>query len=300
MTGLARAWPPTDVPTDGGERRAGPSPRPDRDRARRPRPLARADRALRSPALLFVAAAVLAALAAPLLLGDRPFRVDLDAMLLPPSATHPLGTDENGRDLLARLLWGARATLGIGVGGAALAVAIGVALGAAAGYRGGWLDAAAMRLVDLALAIPSLFVILLFSAIFSTGVLHLIVLIGLTGWMNVARLTRGAVQGLVASPFVESARAVGASDLRIAVRHLLPNATAVLLVASLAQLNRAILAEATISFLGIGVKPPEPTWGNLLIGAQDYLWTAPWLAIAPGVAITATLLAIFALGERRP
>lgn len=248
--------------------------------------------------LLFLALVFLVALLAPLLLGDRPFRVDLGAMLEPPSSAHPLGTDENGRDVLARLLWGARATVGIGVGGAALAVLIGVALGAAAGYRGGWLDAATMRTVDFALAFPSLFVILLFSAVFSTGVPQLIVLIGLTGWMTVARLTRGVFRGLVGSPFVESAHAIGASDARIALRHMLPNATGVLLVASLAQLNRAILTEATISFLGLGVKPPEPTWGNLLIGAQDYLWTAPWLAVAPGVAITATLLAIFTLGDR--
>jgi peptide/nickel transport system permease protein len=251
------------------------------------------------PALLFLSLVFLVALLAPLLLGDRAFRVDLNAMLEPPSAAYPLGTDENGRDVLARLLWGARATIGIGVGGAALAVVIGVALGAAAGYWGGWIDGIAMRVVDFALAFPSLFVILLFSAIFSTGVPQLIVLIGLTGWMTVARLTRGVVRGLATSPFVEAAHAVGASDVRIAARHLLPNATSVLVVASLSQLNRAILTEATISFLGMGVKPPEPTWGNLLIGAQDYLWSAPWLAVVPGVAITATLLAIFTLGDHR-
>lgn len=253
----------------------------------------------RSPALFFLGLVFLVAAFAPWLLGERAFEVNLDAILEAPSAAHPLGTDENGRDLLARLLWGARATIGIGVGGAALAVVIGVMVGAAAGYRGGWLDVGAMRVVDFALAFPSLFVILLFSAVFSTGVAQLIVLIGLTGWMTVARLTRGVFRELVTSPFVESARALGATDLRIAGRHLLPNATGVLIVASLTQLNRAILTEATISFLGMGVKPPDPTWGNLLIGAQDYLWTAPWLAIAPGVAITATLLAIFALGDRR-
>jgi peptide/nickel transport system permease protein len=115
--------------------------------------------------------------------------------------------------------------------------------------------------------------------------------------MTVARLTRGVFRELVTSPFVESAQAVGASGLRIVVRHLLPNTTGVLVVASLTQLNRAILTEATISFLGMGVKPPEPTWGNLLIGAQNYLWTAPWLAVVPGVAITVTLLAIFKLGD---
>lgn len=252
-----------------------------------------------SPALLFLALVMLVAALAPLLLGDRAFRIDLNAILEPPSAAHVLGTDENGRDVLARLLWGARATIGIGLGGAALAVVLGVALGAAAGYCGGWFDSVSMRVVDFALAFPSLFVILLFSAVFSTGVPQLIVLIGLTGWMTVARLTRGVFRGLATSPFVESAHAIGATDLRIALRHLLPNAMSVLVVASLSQLNRAILTEATISFLGMGVKPPEPTWGNLLIGAQDYLWSAPWLAVVPGVAITATLLAIFTLGDHR-
>lgn len=251
----------------------------------------------RSPALLFLLAVVAVAVVAPPLLGNRPFAVDLGVILEPPSAQYPLDTDENGRDVLARLLRGTQATFGIGLGGAALSVAIGVACGAIAGYRGGWLDGALMRIVDFGLAFPSLFVILLFSAVFSTGVVQIVILIGLTGWMSVARLTRGVFRELVASPFVESAHAVGAGGTRIVVRHLLPNATGVLVVASLAQLNRAILTEATISFLGMGVKPPEPTWGNLLIGGQNYLWTAPWLAIVPGVAITITLLAIFKLGE---
>jgi peptide/nickel transport system permease protein len=295
MTPTAR---PPDNARPPGSARPPYNVRPS-DKARAGGPVARLRRVSWSPALVFLGLVFLVALLAPLLLGDRAFRVDLNAMLEPPSRTHVLGTDENGRDMLARLLWGARATLGIGLGGAALAVVIGVALGAAAGYWGGWIDVAAMRVVDFALAFPSLFVILLFSAVFSTGVPQLIVLIGLTGWMTVARLTRGVVRGLATSPFVESAHAIGASDVRIALRHLLPNATSVLIVASLSQLNRAILTEATISFLGMGVKPPEPTWGNLLIGAQDYLWSAPWLAVVPGVAITATLLAIFTLGDHR-
>lgn len=238
------------------------------------------------------------AVLAPPLLGERPFAVDLNAILENPSAEHPLGTDENGRDVLARLAWGARMTLGIGLAGAALAVVIGTALGALAGYRGGWTDALLMRVVDFALAFPSLFVILLFSAVFRTGLLQLILLIGLTGWMSVARLARGVFREVGGAPFVESARACGAGGTRIVARHLVPNALQVLFVAAIAQTNRSILAEATISFLGMGIKPPAPTWGNLLIGAQDYLWTAPWLAVAPGLAITATMLAIFKLGDR--
>ena len=252
---------------------------------------------MRSPAVVYLLGVGALALLAPLLLGNRPFAIDLGLILEPPSLAHPLGTDENGRDVLARLVWGTRATFGIGLGGAALSVILGVACGAIAGYRGGWIDSVLMRVVDFALAFPSLFVILLFSAVFNTGVVQIVVLIGLTGWMTVARLTRGVFRELVTSPFVEAAHAAGASGPRVVVRHLLPNTTGVLIVASLAQLNRAIVTEATISFLGMGVKPPEPTWGNLLIGAQNYLWTAPWLAIAPGVAITTTLLVIFTLGD---
>lgn len=229
----------------------------------------------------------------------EPYRIDLDAILLGPSPAHPLGTDENGRDLLARLLLGARATLGIGLGGAALAVALGTALGAVAGYRGGGVDAILMRLVDFALALPSLFAILLFTALVRAGPGQLVVLIGLTGWMGVARLTRGGIRDLLNAPYVEAARASGATAGRVVLRHLLPNMGGVLFVAALVQLSRAILAEATISFLGLGIQPPEPTWGNLLIGAQDYLYTAPWLAIAPGLAITLTLLAIYSLGMGR-
>lgn len=240
------------------------------------------------------------------------YRVDLDAVLQPPSLAHPLGTDETGRDALARLLVGAQATLSIGAGGAALAVLLGSLLGASAGYAGGatgegnrlgWiggaLDAMLMRFVDFALAFPSLFAILLFTSFFKAGPLQLVVLIGLTGWMPVARLVRGSVRELLHSPYVEAARAVGASRRRIVLRHLLPNTGGVLFVAALVQLNRAVLAEATISFLGLGIQPPDPTWGNLLIGAQVYLHSAPWLAVAPGLAITLTLLAVYSLGIRR-
>ena len=241
---------------------------------------------------------LLVALAAPRMLGEAPFAIDLNAILEPPSASHPLGTDENGRDVLARVLFGARMTLGIGLGGAALAVAVGTVLGGLAGYLGGWVDALVMRVVDFMLAFPSLFAILLFSALLSTGLVQLDFLIGLTGWMPVARLARGAFRGLMTLPYVEAARACGADGARIVGRHLLPNALGVLFVAALAQVNRSIMAEATISFLGMGIKPPAPTWGNLLIGAQDYLWTAPWLAVAPGIALTVTMLAIFLLGDR--
>jgi peptide/nickel transport system permease protein len=235
----------------------------------------------------------------PSLLPLDAYRVDLDAILVPPSFAHPLGTDENGRDVLARLLLAARGTLGIGLAGAAIALIFGAGVGGLAGYLGGAADAVLMRLVDLGLSFPSLFVILLVSAVFPSGAIPLIVLIGLTGWMPVARLVRGSVRELVAGPAVEAARALGANGGRLIVRHLLPHIRGVLCVMGLVQLNRAILAEATISFLGFGIQPPVPTWGNMLIGAQNYVFTAAWLAVAPGLAISATLLAIHALGIGR-
>ncbi len=242
---------------------------------------------------------LIALLALPSLVPLKPNRVDLDAILLRPSRTHLLGTDENGRDALARLLVGARATLGIGVAATLVAVTLGALLGALAGYYGEVVDAVLMRAVDFALAFPSLFAILLFTSFVTVGPVQLVLLIGLTGWMAVARLIRGNVRELLNAPYVEAARATGASGGRIILRHLLPNTGGVLFVATLVQLNRSILAEATISFLGLGIQPPAPTWGNLLIGAQDFLYTAPWLAIAPGVAITLTLLTIYRLGMDR-
>jgi len=232
----------------------------------------------------------------PSLLPLDPYRVDLDAILRSPSVAHPLGTDENGRDVLARLLLGARATLGIGLGATLVAIVLGTAIGALAGYHGGLLDSVLMRCVDFALAFPSLFAILLFAAVFPPGPAQLIFLIGLTGWMTTARLVRARMQELLAAPYVEAARSLGAGVREVICNHLVPNLHGILFVAGLVQLSRSILAEATISFLGFGVQPPTPTWGSLLIGAQNYVYTGPWLALAPGLAITGTLLAISRLG----
>jgi peptide/nickel transport system permease protein len=236
----------------------------------------------------------------PGLLSLDPYTVDLDGILKGPSPAHPLGTDENGRDALARLVVGARATIGIGLGATLVAIALGTLIGAMAGYRGGLLDSVLMRCVDFALAFPSLFAILLFAAIFSPGPAQLVLLIGCTGWMTTARLVRARVKELLTTPYVEAARSLGASGRGVVCRHLVPNLHGILFVAGLVQLSRSILAEATISFLGFGVQPPVPTWGNLLIGAQHYVYSAPWLALAPGLAITGTLLVISTLGIGGP
>jgi peptide/nickel transport system permease protein len=243
-----------------------------------------------------VAGGLVAVLLLPSLLSLDAYKVDLTAVLQVPGLSHVLGTDENGRDVLARLLVGGRGTLGIALVATLVAVLLGTTIGGIAGYRGGVLDALLMRGVDLALAFPSLFAILLVSAILPAGPLLLIGLIGATGWMPTARLVRARVQTLLGTAYVEAARALGVSDRQVLWRHLVPNLVDLLLVSGLVQLSRSILAEATISFLGFGVQPPAPTWGNLLMGAQNYVYTAPWLALAPGLAITGTLLVVSGLG----
>jgi peptide/nickel transport system permease protein len=235
-------------------------------------------------------------LALPSLLPLDPYRVDLDGLLKPPSLTHWLGTDDTGRDLLARLVLGGRATLGIALAATLIALALGTLAGALAGYRGGVADAVLMRLVDFGLAFPSLFAILLVASVVSPGPVSLLAVIGVTSWMATARLVRAAVRQLSGAAYTEAARSLGASGGRVIWRHHLPNLAGVLVVVGLVQFSRSILAEATVSFLGFGVQPPAPTWGNLLMGAQTSVFTAPWLAIAPGVAITLTLVALASLG----
>jgi peptide/nickel transport system permease protein len=187
----------------------------------------------------------------------------------------------------------------IGATGMALSVAVGGALGGVAGYRGGTLDRVLMRAVDAGLAFPALFAILILTALLPPGAAALVGLIGLTGWMPVARLVRGSVREVTGTPFVDAALALGAPGWRILGWHVAPHCAAVLGVAALVQFNRAILTEASISFLGFGLQPPAPSLGNLLTGAQDYAYTAPWLALAPGLVLALTLLLLHALGRRR-
>jgi peptide/nickel transport system permease protein len=243
---------------------------------------------------------VLLLLALPSLLPLDPYRVDLEAILIAPDATHWLGTDETGRDLLARLLLGARATLGIALGATLVAMVLGTLVGALAGYRGGVTDAILMRLVDFGLAFPSLFAVLLVASVVPPGPVPLILVIGVTNWMAAARLVRASVRQLRSAAYTEAARSLGASAGRVIRRHHLPNLAGLLLVIGLVQFSRSILAEATVSFLGFGVQPPAPTWGNLLMGAQASVFTAPWLAIAPGLAITLTMIALASLGIGGP
>lgn len=242
--------------------------------------------------LLFVVS-----LLAPWLTPYRPETIDAYNVLMPPSAAHWLGTDELGRDVLTRLLFGARISLKVGFVAVGIAVVIGTAVGLVAGYYGGWADAVLMRLVDIMLCFPTFFLILAVIAMLEPSIWYIMVVIGVTGWMGVARLVRAEVLSLREREFVMAARGLGASDLRIIVRHILPNALSPVLVSATLGVAGAILTESALSFLGIGVQPPTPSWGNILTSGKDYLEFAWWLSLFPGLAILVTVLSYNLIGE---
>jgi peptide/nickel transport system permease protein len=225
-----------------------------------------------------------------------------------PSWHHPLGTNDLGQDQLARLLIGGRISLAVGVSAMAVSLTLGTLIGAIAGYFGDWLDVVLMRVTDLFLALPQLPLVLLVVYLFrdpvtratsaETGIFILVVsLIGLLNWMSVARLVRGNILKLREMEFVQAAIALGASPIQIIRRHLLPNVLNVIIVAATLAVGNAIITESTLSFLGLGFPPDVPTWGQMLYTAKDYLETAPWLAIFPGLAIFLTVLSINYLGD---
>jgi peptide/nickel transport system permease protein len=240
--------------------------------------------------------AVLAVVVPPL--SPYPYsEIDLQTIKQPPSLAHWMGTDELGRDLGTRLMIGGRISLAIGLAGALVASFVGAGIGALAGYYGGWVDAVTMSAVDLLLAIPILPVLIVISAFTRPSVTALVLLVASFAWMQTARLVRGSFLSLKEQEFTEAARAVGASDRRIIFRHLLPNAVAPLSVASALLVGRIVVMESVLSFLGLGVQQPVPSWGNLLYGAQNYLATEPWLATFPGVFIFLAVLGVNLLGD---
>jgi peptide/nickel transport system permease protein len=243
--------------------------------------------------ILMVLAAVFAGSIAPY--GEN--EIDLFNITAPPSNAHLLGTDELGRDELSRLFYGGRISLLVGVATALLATAIGIVVGAVAGYYGGWLDAALMRFVDVMLAFPAIFLLLILFSIVGSSVWSVIVFLGLFSWMWLARIIRGEFMSLKQRDFVEAARSIGVPDGRLIVRHLLPNVTAAIIVSLTLDVAYAMLAEAALSFLGFGVPPGTPTWGNMLNAARPNFTTAPLLAIAPGLTLTIAVLAINFVGD---
>ncbi|WP_211234153.1 ABC transporter permease [Desulfocurvus vexinensis] len=238
-----------------------------------------------------------AALGAPWLAPADPTALNVDAILQAPSLTHPLGTDALGRDVLSRLLWGGRVSLWVGFVAVGLSVSIGLALGLAAGYFGGLVDETIMRGVDVMLCFPSFFLILAVIAFLEPSLTNIMIVIGLTSWMGVARLVRAETLTLRGRDFVLAARVAGAGPVRILLLHILPNALAPVLVSATLGVAGAILVESSLSFLGLGVQPPMPSWGNVLMEGKDVLTVAPWLSFFPGLAILVTVLGYNLLGE---
>jgi peptide/nickel transport system permease protein len=236
-------------------------------------------------------------LAAPWLAPYDPGQIDLQAVLMPPGSEHPLGTDTLGRDVLSRIIYGSRVSLKVGFVAVGLATLIGLIIGAMAGFYGGWVDFWLMRLVDLMLCFPSFFLILAVIAILEPSIWNIMVVIGLTGWMGVARLIRAEFLSLREREFVVAARALGASDVRLMLRHMLPNALAPVMVSATLGVAGAILTESALSFLGLGVQPPTPSWGNILTAGKDNIEIAWWLSFFPGLAILITVMSYNLLGE---
>jgi peptide/nickel transport system permease protein len=246
--------------------------------------------------LVVLCLAVVAILASALAPWD-PHRVDVKKILEPPSPVHLLGTDQLGRDVFSRMLYGARVSLAVGFVSVGIATIIGVMLGSAAGYHGGTIDALIMRLVDLMLVFPRFFLLLAVLAFLKPSIWTIMMVIGLTGWMGVTRLVRAEFLSLKEREFVVWSQAIGASGFRIVWRHILPNAMAPVLVAMTLGIPAAILTESGLSFLGLGVQPPFATWGNILNEGKDTIEIAWWLSLYPGVAILVTVLSYNLLGE---
>ncbi len=247
--------------------------------------------------LALVTMLFLVAVAAPVIAPYDPQAIDTWHVLEPPSKAHLLGTDSLGRDCLSRLIYGARISLLVGFVAVGIATFVGTVLGALAGFYGRWVDSLVMRFVDIMLCFPSIFLIMAVIAFLEPSIWNIMAVIGLTGWMGVARLVRAEFLSLRRRDFVLAARISGASNMRIVFSHILPNAMAPVLVSATLGIGGAILTESALSFLGIGVQPPTPSWGNMLTEGKDNLEIAWWLSVFPGLAILVTVLAYNLLGE---
>jgi len=234
---------------------------------------------------------------APLFAPYNPSMIDIKSILVGPSSSHWLGTDDLGRDVLSRMLWGGRISLEVGFVAVGIATLIGIILGSLAGFYGGWIDSLIMRAVDIMLSIPTIFLILAVIAILEPNIINIMIIIGLTSWMEPARLIRAEFITLKEREFVIAAHAIGATDRRIIMKHILPNGLSPILVSATMGIGGAILIESGLSFLGLGVQPPTPSWGSLLSAGKDNIEIAWWLSAFPGLAILITVLGYNLLGE---
>lgn len=247
--------------------------------------------------IIVVALVVATAVMAPLLAPYGPVEGDLSSSLQPPSPSHWLGTDQLGRDLFSRILYGARVSLAIGLATVGIAGALGLCVGIVSGYLGGKTDAVLMRLVDVQLSFPFILLALVVNAILGIGLQNIILTLIISGWVVYARLIRGEVLALKTLDYVEAARALGAQETRIVTVHLLPNLWTPLIILSSLQVAQFIVAEAAISFLGFGVQPPTASWGNMLNEGKTYIYNAWWMTTFPGLALVVTALGVNLVGD---
>jgi peptide/nickel transport system permease protein len=244
-----------------------------------------------------LAALAILALAAPSVAPHPPDLANFDHRLAPPGGIHPFGADHLGRDVLSRTIWAGRTSLSIGFLSTAIAVVAGVLVGAFAGYFGGWTDTALMRATDMVLAFPVFFIIVMFLALFGPSVGGLIFVIGATSWPPTARLVRAEFLRMRTLDFVTAARGLGASELRVMARHILPNVVTVIVISVTLRVGIAILAEASLSYLGLGVQPPTASWGNLVADGREYLRSAWWVSLLPGAFVFLSVMAFNLIGD---
>ncbi len=248
-------------------------------------------------AVILLVLLVLMAIIGPSLVSYAPDAIDLDSLRQPPGKTHFLGTDSKGRDILSRVVSGARISLSVGILASALSLCIGIFFGLIAGYFGGKVDVFLSQVFDIFLAFPSLLLAIGISAVMPPGLTSAMLAITLVGWAGFARLVRGITLSLKEQTYVEASQALGASSARILYRHILPNALPLILVAGSLRVGGFILLEAALSFLGLGVQPPTPTWGSMISLNRAYINSAPWMVIFPGLAISITVISFNILGD---
>jgi peptide/nickel transport system permease protein len=248
-------------------------------------------------AVILLIMLVLTAVVGPFLVSTDPLAMDLDSLKQPPGKAHLFGTDSKGRDILSRVVYGSRISLSVGIIAAALSLCIGIFFGLIAGYFGRTVDAFFSQVFDIFLAFPSLLLAIGISAVMPPGLTSVMLAITLVGWAGFARLVRGITLSLKEQTYVEASRALGASPARILYRHILPNALPLILVAGSLRVGGFILLEAALSFLGLGVQPPTPTWGSMISLNRAYINSAPWMVIFPGLAISITVISFNILGD---
>jgi peptide/nickel transport system permease protein len=246
---------------------------------------------------LLLLALCLVGLAAPVFAPTDPLATALEERLRPPDEVHPLGRDALGRDVLSRLLYGARVSFLVGVATLTISLLVGVTLGAAAGWVGGWLDEALVRVIDVFLAFPGLLLAIALAAVLGPSLANVVLALSILGWPSYARLARAEVAGLRRREFVHAAEALGARPVRIVLSHILPLAVPTLLVQATFGIAGAIVAEASLSFLGLGVAPPTPSWGGMIAEGRTFMLVAPHVILFPGLALAATVLALQLLGD---